>query len=67
MPGAASRNASANEIAIYHYATKSLEDFGAKMLRGSSLSKRTHKEWTYFADIARCALAFHPSSTQAHA
>lgn len=46
----------ANKVVLFHYATKSLEDFAGKMVRGSGMSKAT-KNMEYFAHIARCALA----------
>ena len=54
-PAASSLPPVAAQIALYHFATKSLEDFANKMARGSSMSKRMHKGLRYFADIARCA------------
>ena len=53
-PGAISVPATADQIAIYHFATKSLEDFANKMARGSSMSRRTRKKMSYFAEVARC-------------
>lgn len=43
-----------HEIALFHYATKSLEDFREKMRRGSGLSRHT-KGIAYFEEIAWCA------------
>lgn len=43
---------SVGEIALFHYATKSLEDFQEKMARGSGISK-TSKGMAYFDSIAR--------------
>jgi hypothetical protein len=56
--GAAGFPATASRIGLYHYATKSLEDFASKMLRGSGMSKAT-KQMEYFADISRCAFTSH--------
>lgn len=46
--------ARANKVSLYHYATKSLEDFTEKMSRGSGMSAAV-KDMEYFAQIARCA------------
>ena len=45
----------ADKVSLYHYATKSLEDFTSKMARGSGMSSAV-KDMSYFAQIARCAL-----------
>jgi hypothetical protein len=51
--GAIGEPATANKIALYHYATKSLHDFSEKMHRGSGMSKRASKGMDYFAEISR--------------
>lgn len=51
--GAIGEPATATKIALYHYATKSLEDFSEKMHRGSGMSKGS-KGMDYFAEISRC-------------
>lgn len=53
--GATGDPATANKIALYHYATKSLQDFSEKMSRGSGMSRRSRKGMDYFAEISRCA------------
>lgn len=44
--------ARADKVALFHYATKSLEDFTTKMSRGSGMSAAT-KNMDYFAEISR--------------
>jgi hypothetical protein len=56
MPGAMNRKPSVHRVALYHYATKSWEDFAAKMKRGSGMS-RSAKTKAYFDNLAECALA----------
>jgi hypothetical protein len=53
-PGASVVPASAKKIALYHFATKSLEDFADKIRRGSGMSKQSSKGMDYFAAISRC-------------
>jgi hypothetical protein len=53
-PGAVGPSHTAEKIALYHFGTKSLEDFTQKMLRGSGMSKAT-KRMEYFTEIAGCA------------
>eukprot|EP00892_Ulva_mutabilis_P011734 jgi/Ulvmu1/8933/UM005_0024.1 len=48
--------ARAARVALYHYATKSLQDFTDKMSRGSGMSAAV-KDMDYFAEIARCDAA----------
>lgn len=45
--------ARAVKVALFHYATKSLEDFTTKMSRGSGMSAAT-KNMDYFGEISRC-------------
>lgn len=45
----------ADKVALFHYATKSLEDFTSKMSRGSGMSAAT-KGMNYFAEISQCGL-----------
>lgn len=52
--GAIGEPATASKITLYHYATKSLEDFSEKMHRGSGMSKGS-KGMDYFAEISRCS------------
>lgn len=52
--GAIGEPATATKIALYHYATKSLQDFSEKMQRGSGMSKGS-KGMDYFAEISRCS------------
>ena len=47
--------ASAHDIAIFHYLTKSKEDFEAKMERGGG--GNTHRKWSHFQIAQRCAPA----------
>jgi hypothetical protein len=58
--GASGKPATASKIALYHYATKSLQDFSEKMNRGSGMSKRS-KGMDYFAEISRYTHFFHCS------
>lgn len=44
--------ASVNKIGLFHYATKSIQDFSAKMKRGSGMSN-ARKGMAYFEEIAR--------------
>ena len=54
--GSGSASRSARRVALYHYATKSLEDFASKMARGSGMSKAS-KRMEYFAEVSRCGAA----------
>ena len=54
MPGALNRQPSVERVAVFHYATKSWQDFAAKMKRGSGMSRSAKKE-DYFTSLAKCA------------
>jgi hypothetical protein len=54
MPGALNRSPTVERIALFHYATKSWEDFSSKMKRGSGMSKST-KTLSYFQQLEQCA------------
>jgi hypothetical protein len=41
-------------VALFHYATKSREDFAAKVARGSAMSAAV-KRWEWFDQLAECA------------
>ena len=57
MPAALAReHPSVERVALFHYATKSREDFNGKMARGSGMSKRS-KTAEYFDGLAECAPA----------
>ena len=43
----------ADDIALFHYLTKSKEDFEVKMVRGGGGG--THREWRHFEKIDACA------------
>ena len=58
MPGAASKESSVESVALFHFATKSWEDFDAKMKRGSGMSK-SKKTRDYFDRIAECVPCMH--------
>lgn len=47
------RNGTADHVALFHYATKSTEDFKNKMERGSGMSLRA-KGKDYFNEILKC-------------
>lgn len=47
----------ASKIALYHYVTKSFDDFVAKTARGSGMSKAV-KGPEFLEKLLRCALAF---------
>ena len=57
MPAATSQAASVERVALYHFATKSWQDFSVKMQRGSGMSKSA-KTAEYFNDLARCGDSF---------
>lgn len=50
------RNGTVEHVALFHYATKSAEDFKNKMARGSGMSLRA-KGYDYFNEILKCAPA----------
>lgn len=56
MPGATADRAAAtvDSAALFHYVTRSAEDFAAKAQRGSGMSNRVRK-WQMFEAIHRCA------------
>ena len=51
------RNGTVERVALFHYATKSEEDFKNKMQRGSGMSLRA-KGYDYFNEIQKCALKY---------
>ena len=51
---------SAERIALYHYVTKSRQDFAAKTKRGSGMSGATKRE-DYFQSVQQCAPACLPA------
>jgi hypothetical protein len=53
-PGALLKPPAAEKVALFHYATKSREDFKRKLTRGSGMSKAT-KDWSYFEELVGCA------------
>ena len=54
MAAAASGGATVDRVALFHYATKSWQDFEVKMARGSGMGDQD-KDSSYFDDIKRCA------------
>lgn len=46
--------ASADYVALFHYATRSREDFEIKQARGQGGSK-VGRPWTFFNELERCA------------
>ena len=54
MPAASYSNPTVDRVALFHYATKSWEDFEVKMARGSGMSTQD-KDSSYFDAIKRCA------------
>lgn len=49
-------SASVTRVALFHYATKSEQDFVVKVQRGSAM-KKTGKPWSFFHQVQRCASA----------
>jgi hypothetical protein len=54
--GSAVEPPSIERIAIFHYVTRSAADFAAKRARGGG-QNRDGKPWSFFDEIAKCALA----------
>jgi len=46
--------ASVATAALFHFTTKSQQDFDAKLSRGSAMTHRG-KNWSFFERVARCA------------
>lgn len=53
---------SVDKVALFHFTTKSHEDFAAKLSRGSAMTHRG-KNWRFFERVARCAFASLGSET----
>ena len=56
------QNATVDKVALFHYATKSLQDFNAKIKRGSGMSYAA-KDHGWFNAIKECALLPAPART----
>eukprot|EP00892_Ulva_mutabilis_P000948 jgi/Ulvmu1/10854/UM007_0028.1 len=50
--GAAHHIASVTKAALFHYATRSRQDYAAKLARGSAMSRRRRKSWATFNALA---------------
>ena len=53
MPSASVQPASITRVALFHYVTKSRQDYDVKMQRGSGMSRKV-KPLSFFEGIARC-------------
>lgn len=52
------RNGTTDHFALFHFATKSADDFKNKMARGSGMSLRA-KGYDYFNEILKCVALLH--------
>lgn len=55
VPGSTAEWPSVERVALFHYVTRSEEDFARKMERGGGQNAEP-KPWSYFHDIAKCAV-----------
>jgi hypothetical protein len=53
MAGFMKRSAHIERVALFHYTTKSREDFAHKVARGANGPRV--KDWTFFASMQKCA------------
>jgi hypothetical protein len=53
MAGFMKRSAHIQRVALFHYTTKSREDFAHKVARGANGPRV--KDWTFFASMQKCA------------
>jgi hypothetical protein len=54
VPGSRYKQPSTDRVALFHYVTRSREDFAYKQQRGGGQNKDA-KPWSYFEHIKECA------------
>lgn len=62
IPAIDTKAPSIQDIAIFHYLTKSKAEFAAKIVRGGGGGK--HRQWKHFDKVSKCA-PLHPYSARA--
>ena len=53
-------NGKVDDLAVFHYLTKSKEDYMAKMARGGGAGN--FREWSHYRQIERCEPSVEPES-----
>lgn len=53
--GASWGDVTVTKVALFHFATKSRQDYAIKLARGSAMSVNRRKSWDTFNSLAECA------------